>query len=385
MTGQHATLAPSAASRWLRCPGSVALAQGYEQEESSYAAEGTAAHMLAEKALREGGDAESYVGETMYGYVVDRNMAAYVQQYLEEVYARLDNDSELRIEECVQVDAVPGVWGTVDALLIDHAAGELMVMDLKYGQGVPVSAERNEQLMLYALGAYEDASLVADIESVQLVIVQPRIYSEPSVWGCDAEELSTFKNRAHVAATTAHRVLEDGIDRDALYPGDTQCRWCPAKADCPALRDEVYNEVFGDDMEPRAVDRLDGEQLSRALGAVERIEAWCKAIRDRAHEELTAGRDVPGYKLVQGRRGQRKWQDPEAVEHMLRKQFRLKQEDVYKKQLVTPAQAEKMELGPQRWRKLQEHISQPEGKPAVAPLSDKRSAIDPTADISDFE
>ena len=393
MPGQHATLAPSAASRWLRCPGSVALAQQYEQEETSYAAEGTAAHALAERALREGQDAEAYIGQEFYGHTVDSTMAAYVQQYVEEVYSRLSPNAELRVEERVTVDSVPGVWGTVDALIIDHAAGELIVIDLKYGQGVPVSAVENEQLMLYALGAYEDASLIEDIDTIQLVIVQPRIYSEPSVWGCDASELMTFGERAASKASVAMHCVNGEASHPEHYlePGDVQCRWCPAKADCPALRDEVYNEVFGEEDgdeasdDPRPVDRLDGEELGTALSRVERIEAWCKAVRDRAHEELAQGRDVPGFKLVEGRRGQRQWQDPETVEQILRSTFRLKKDEVYESKLISPAKAEKLKLAPRRWEKLQEHITQSQGKPAVAPVSDKRPAIQQTANLSDFD
>ena len=385
MPGNHATLAPSAASRWLRCPGSVALAQQYEQGETSYAAEGTAAHALAERALREDREAYWYEGQEFYGHTVDDTMAAYVQRYIEEVYSRLSPSTELKIEERVTVDSVPGVWGTVDALIIDHATGELIVIDLKYGQGVPVSAQENEQLMLYALGALEDASLVADIDTVQLVIVQPRIYSEPSVSGCSIDDLEEFSVYAYDSAITANRVLADGVDRHTLRSGDVQCRWCPAKVDCPALREQVYNEVFDDSGETRPVDRLGGEELGMALSCVERIEAWCQAVRDRAHEELLAGRDVPGRKLVEGRRGQRQWQDPQEVEKILRSTFRLNKDQVYESKLISPAKAERLKLSPRQWEKLQEHITQPQGKPVVAPVSDKRLAIQTTADISDFD
>ncbi len=391
---QHARLAPSAAVRWINCPGSVALAADIPRTTSPEAEEGTAAHELAAKALGEGNEPQDYIGGWFNGYEVTQEMADFVQVYTDTV--RGEPQDHAWIEERYDAsEFVPEVWGTADATTYDETSGVLSVIDLKYGCGVPVSAEDNPQLKLYALGAYSRLNLLYDIDTIKMVIVQPRVSSQPSEQELSVSELLDWADTAATSARSALAAADNTemFPRELLIPGAVQCRFCPAKAVCPALAEQTAQTVYGElfDMSniseartPKSIEGLSVDQLAEVLARVDQIEGWCKAVREHAQGRLAAGDKIPGFKLVAGRRGQRKWSDPDKAEKVLREQFRLKKEDVYKMTLVSPAQAEKLQLGPRRWEKLSELITQSEGNPTIAPATDNRQAINPTATIEDF-
>ena len=140
-------------------------------------------------------------------------------------------------------------------------------------------------------------------------------------------------------------------------------------------------------LEHAAERTFDNATLGNLLGAVDLIEGWCKAIRAKAEAELLAGRPVPGFKLVEGRRGARRWADDKEVEATM-KSMRMKLEEMYDFSLISPTTAEKLHkagtIGPRQWPKLQGLITQSEGKPSVAPASDKRPALVIQASADDF-
>lgn len=390
MPGKHATLAPSAASRWILCPASVAMSAGIEQGTSFYAAEGTAAHELAAKALTEGNSAHDYIGDVIEGFEVDDTMAAHVQRYID----KLDVCDAAWIEEWLDVPDVPGVSGTPDFVAVDTLCDLVEVNDLKYGQGVKVYAVENEQLMLYGLGAMRKAEGVGyEVSTIRLCIHQPRLnhYDE---WEISRVDLEAFAERARASAATAQAILDgtELLPDDAFMPCDQACRFCPAKAICPALHEAneaaVRGELF-DDIEPepahtpRSLETMSNDQLAELMPHLDRIEGWCKAVREHVAAEMQKGHPVPGYKLVEGRKGARQWSDEAEAERILRKTFRLRQDDCYSKKLISPTQAEK-QLSRQRFGKLSSLITQGGGKPAVAPESDKRPAISAVADASEF-
>lgn len=395
----HALLSASAASRWLACPGSVALSQGRPDTSSVYADEGTAAHEVAAACLLSRDDADLKLGlsQEINGrtYTVDEDMAANVQVYLDHVRG-LVADGELLVEQRVDYSAAIGVpesFGTSDTVILSADLQTLTIVDLKYGRGVKVSAEQNTQLQLYALGALEQFGPVADIRRVQLHIVQPRL-DHISEWEVSVEELEEFRQRAARQAAVAmddmRRATADTPVDPAhlrLSPGEEQCRFCKAKAICPALAKEVATVVTPagisefDDLEvvgPAAPQNSDAEWLARALSTVGLVEDWCAAVRAEAFSRLQAGQDVPGYKLVEGKRGARRWADDTVATEML-KSFRLKVDEMFNLKLISPTQAEKLVkagvIGPRQWPKLQEIVTQPPGSPSVAPVHDKRPAI----------
>jgi hypothetical protein len=320
-------------------------------------------------------------------------MAGFVQQYIDYVRSI---PGELMVEQRLSITHLtgePDSFGTSDAVIM--AADEIIIVDLKYGRGVKVEADKNEQLAIYALAALREFEFLGDFQRARLVIHQPRL-SHVSEWdlpiyGNTGNSLTTFaasvEARAAVAIEFVGKTPAD-VKPDDLVPGEKQCRWCAAKATCPALTQHVLSTVaddFVDVAEPvapqieHAAERtFDNTTLGNLLGAVDLVESWCKAIRAKAEAELFAGHDVPGFKLVEGRRGARKWSNDAEVEATM-KSMRLKLEEMYDFSLISPTTADKLHkagtIGPRQWPRLQELITQSEGKPSVAPASDKRPAL----------
>ena len=177
-----------------------------------------------------------------------------------------------------------------------------------------------------------------------------------------------------------------------LNPGEKQCKFCKAKADCPALRAEITEVVGGSaaasidefaEFMPETIDMQTGDNyLPIAMSKVELVEQWCKAVRAEVERRLFAGQKVDGYKLVEGKRGSRKWADEKDAEALF-KSFRLRQDEMYDFSLISPTKAEKLfKENPKRWAKVQDLITQSAGKPSVAPATDKRQeiAVQPVAD-----
>lgn len=417
----HARFSPSGAHRWMNCPGSLALEADKPDTSSAFADEGTAAHFLASECLKSQEPASKSMGRTILvarsgtewlpegwmpgrgasAFVVDADMVAFVQEYLDAVWEYAIG-GELLVEQRVNFGrqiGVEGQFGTSDAVILQDEGFELQVHDLKYGRGVKVDAERNEQLMLYALGALELADMLGHApERVRLVIHQPRL-EHLSEWDCSVQDLLAFAEQARHAAQHALGCLNLGVDEDEdLVPGEKQCRFCKAKATCGALRAEVAMAVSGapsapatpDDFAelPVVADHSSAEWIAACLGKLDQIEGWCKAVRAEAERKLFAGEPVPGWKLVEGRRGARKWADEKAAEELL-KAMRVKHEQMYDYSVISPTSAEKLHkadvIGPRQWPKVQALITQSDGKPSVAPESDKRPAlvVKPAAEMFD--
>lgn len=388
----------------MRCPGSLALEAAFPNDSSEFAAEGTAAHTLAALALDQGNDAAAYLGRVIEAdgrdFTVDEEMASHVQTYIDAVRAAAQG-GELLIEQRVEFSdhiGVPESFGTSDAVILLER--EIQVHDLKFGRGVRVEAEENEQLMLYALGALNEFGMLGDFESVRMVIHQPRL-DHVSEWACSVVDLLNFAQKAAMQASWAIACIEQGVDEaEDLAPGDKQCRFCKAKATCPALTAQVLDTVADDFVDQTrdigqqlgtCTDRVtnsDGAHLARMMPHLDLIESWCKAVRAEVERRLLAGEPVAGYKLVEGRRGARQWANQEEAEQAL-KTMRLKLEQMYDLKLISPTTAEKLhkagDIGPRQWPRLQQLITQADGKPSVAPESDKRPAIVITATADEFD
>lgn len=376
----HAQLSPSSADRWMVCPGSVALNAGLADTSSAAADEGTAAHWLGEQILN-GAEGATLVGtKAENGVTVTSDMLIEVLKYtsyVQDVVA--STGGTLLVEQRLPIGHLTGedgAHGTSDTVIL--AGHELIVVDLKFGMGVKVDAERNRQLRIYALGALEQYGLAFDFTRVRMVIHQPRL-DHVSEWVDTVEELEAFAAEVRLAA----QVVQDATDHHAegtmaeypraLVPSTKGCRWCKAKADCPALRDVVMDQF--ENIEPETAT---ADQLGEAMGKTELIEGWIKAIRGKVESNLFAGIPVVGFKLVQGKRGNRAWADEAAAEELLKAQ-RVKHDLMYSYSLISPTTAEKLykskDIGPRQWPKVLALITQSDGKPSVAPEDDKRPAL----------
>src|SRR5436190_2339583 len=195
----HAKLGPSSYDRWSTCEGSVWMSDGQPNNVSRYAAEGTVAHEIADMVLSEQiADASEGVGQSFesdgFTFVVDEEMAGYVEEYVEEVRSRVTDGAILFPEQQVRIGHLTGVTGAegvADAIIGNDK--RTTVIDLKYGKGVRVNAEDNGQGRLYALGALHKFRQIFDtIEEVEIVIVQPRIEN-----GITSEVLSIGELEEH--------------------------------------------------------------------------------------------------------------------------------------------------------------------------------------------
>lgn len=311
MTGPaaHAKLGPSAAKRWMTCPGSVAAitACPVEDTTSEAAAEGTAAHALAEILLRErielkgrGDLLREWAAE--YGEKYDANgLKAGVMPYVDEVsdaWEALGGRKHARLLLERRVFVIDGVYGTADAVVISDK-GVLHVLDLKFGRGVRVEAEDNPQLRCYALGALQDAELERDIHEVRMTIVQPRHKDggHTSTAVMTAEALHAWGEELAAAAEATK------IEGAPRVPSEGGCLFCPAAPWCPERAAFVAEAVGLDASTGLTADPVDYSPsvLAEAMGNVEAVEGWCKAVRREALRQAGTDEGLPGWHLKPGR------------------------------------------------------------------------------------
>ena len=366
---KHSILGASKAERWFSCPGSVGLEQTLPDSTSFFAAEGTAAHALAEHCLLTGRPPDDFIGVEFEDFSVDDEMSEHVATYVDFCNA-LDGETvhvELKVDYSPWA---PGGFGTADFVAIRD--GMLHIADLKYGAGVRVNSYKNKQLMLYALGAADKYRDI--IDTVSMSIVQPRM-----------DNISTYSVRAKELFTWAEDIVrpaaQAALSADAPFnPTPSGCKFCKAKATCRALARHNYEltlssfDDLDDPMLLQVPHTLNVEELSKLLPKLDALIGWAQGVQKHAHNTLTNGGIVPGYKLVAGR-GQRKWINPDVAAETL---IPLLGEDSFLRKLISPAQADKA-LGKARAAEISDLYIKPDGRPQLAPDADSRIAIKPSA------
>lgn len=409
----HALLGPSGFHRWGYCPGSVELEKPFPNKGSKYARYGTACHELGDICLTKQEDAESWIGEVFHvegeEFIVDMSMADLVNEYVSYVYTFLDRDAGDIIlpEQQVPLTHMTGekdAEGTSDVVgfkKLPSGRWRAVIIDLKTGSGVPVLAwdsknpdmprpvhfdagtcEVNGQLAMYGSGTVRKLGLLYDIEDVQLVIIQPPLKIVDDVV-MTMSQLKAFEEQVSIAAGRTQ------VGNAELVPGDKQCKFCRAKSTCPALRDEVMSTMTSKhksefrnlDADPDAMPKTlaadvvvpdNGVALAAAMRSASLVESWLKGVRAEVERRLFDGQKVPGYKIVQGKKGNRAWGDEDAALEAL-KATRRKIDEITTRKIVSPTVAEKLFKGEEKkWAKIAPLIVQPEGGPSVAPESDPR-------------
>jgi len=354
----HSKLGASSMHRWANCPGSVRLSEGIPNRSSKYAEEGTLAHEVA----------AFYLEHRGWPKDADREMIENVKVYTDTVLGDLESSEEGSVEMLVEhrfnlYDIYPGLFGTADGVVYYPSEKLLRVYDLKYGAGIAVEVEENEQLMYYALGALNSTGYPCD--EVEIVIVQPRCPHEDGAvrrWRFTSAALIDF---AADVVTFARRTEDPNAP---IVPGDW-CRFCPASGTCPAVHEKamlVAKEEF------RSGLTYDPAKLKATLDALPMLEAWIKSVREFAYGEAVHGRCPPGWKLV-AKRPTRRWKNEGDASEVLKMDFALSEDDIFERSMRSPAQIEKL-LGKDGKEIMSEFISSESSGLTLAPESDKRPA-----------
>ena len=427
---KHSPFGGSAASRFMACPGSIALSgQAPPEKPNPYAEEGTFAHAVAAEALETNARSTvAAIGKVLgfldHGESKTREITAEISKavdvYLEAVWDEydLDPNSEIEVEQGFALDldaAEPGeVFGTNDALVYSPARRKLTIFDYKHGAGVIVDVEDNTQLKFYAIGAMQGHP-EWDVREIELVIVQPRAFSATGEgvkrWSLPMAEVIEFPYElneaiklckdaiAGMACTGEPRFMHEPLNHPstALSPGD-HCRWCPAATICTAREQSfvaaVREDFAGVDLlgiEPVVaaleVKTLDFDHMARIVAAYDRLGSQIAAMRTAMDEHLLAGGTIAGWKVVEAV-ARRAWTkgDTEIADY-LELMYDVPGDEVMPRKLVTITEAKKLlktyvskadYAEAERDMTLRFTIKESKGL-TTAPESDCRAAISPVA------
>jgi hypothetical protein len=368
----HAVLSPSSASRWLSCTPSARLEIQFPDKAGDFALEGSLAHEFGELRLKRYSNVidemewakktselikDNFYSESLEEYA--EGYAAFVwEKYL--LAQKTTIDAVLRIEEKIDLTAyVPEGFGTGDAVIL--ADGTMEIIDLKYGKGVQVSAVENKQMMLYALGALDMFGFMYAIHTVRMTIYQPRLYNisewEMSVEGLLMWGMNELAPRAKMAFA----------GEGSFIPGK-HCQFCRAKAQCRALAEknlEAAKHEFDD------VSLLSDIEISGILAQIDVIKNWVTAVEDYALQAALAGKKLPGFKLVEGRSIRKYSNEKMVADRLIENGY--KSDLIYEPaKLKTITAMEKLVTKKAFTALLGDLIIKPQGKPTLAPESDKR-------------
>lgn len=398
---QHAKLSASGAHRWINCPPSVKLAEQFPSKTSSYAEAGRVAHAIAElkarKCFLEPMSARTYnahLKKLQEDPYYDKGMETSTDLYLEFLKTSamgFDHAPFVALETRVDFsNYVPEGFGTADCIMI--GAGCIIIVDYKNGAGVPVEAENNPQMMLYALGAMRTfAPIFGDsIHDVQLAIVQPNA-GGVKTWDTTVDQLNEWAaNVAQPSATLA-------FAGEGEFSAGDWCRFCPAKAQCSARARQMLSlepmlgarpeaEVDRDELLAREIQKGNGQPVPPLLTDAEigdvlirarELSAWAKDLEEYALTASLAGRKIAGFKAVEGR-GTRDWADQDAAFKTLRERG-VAESLLWERKPVTAPALEKA-LGKKIFAETADGlVVKKPGKPTLVPDGDKRKPYNAAA------
>jgi len=359
----HALLSASSSERWLNCNPSARLEQAFAERETSAAAEGTAAHALAEHKLKRRLKLRS---ERPVSVFDNEEMEIHTDDYADFVMEqvtkerRRDAGTQVFIEQRLDFSCyVPDGFGTGDCLIVSN--GRLHVIDLKYGQGVLVDAEENPQMKLYALAVLKLYEEQYQIKKVKLTIFQPR-RENVSTWEITVAKLKRWATQDLIPK--AQRAFKG---EGEYCPGEW-CLFCKAAVKCRARAEDKLRLAQSEFKLPPL---LTDAEIEDVLLKLPDIKKWADEIQEYVLAMALAGKEWSGFKLVEGR-SVRKYADEDAV---VRAANSAGYHDIYKKTLISITEMERL-MGKAEFAKvLGALITKPQGKPTLVPDTDKRPAI----------
>ena len=369
MASKHAILSASSAARWIACPPSARLNTVKPDAPSEYAIQGTEAHRLCEYKLRKA------LGEkvrdptknlSFYDSEMEECAEAYCQFVMEAVVQSraTSKDTLVLVEQRVDFSGfVPDGFGTADTLIISGKT--VCIVDYKHGKGIEVSADGNPQMMCYALGCIQMFDGLYDIDTVRMVIFQPRLgnISESTISKAD------LLAWAHDALVPAAKLAYDG---EGDFCAGAHCRFCKLKATCRKRAE--YNLALAKydfEMPPT----LEDAEVEAVLEKADTLAAWVSDVKEYALQRAIQGKQWMGWKLVEGR-SNRKYTDEAAVANTVKEAGY----EPYEQKLLGITAMTGL-LGKKKFEELiGSFVVKPQGKPTLAPMSDKRPAMNSAAD-----
>lgn len=365
----HHRYSPSAATRWTSCTASVPLLASLNlpRKSSEYAAKGTFLHAIRAQALLLNTEARSFIGETGiedgFEFTFTEEDAQALQPGINHLRELLHSkpNGVLLVEKKVDLGAyIPRGFGTSDAIVVFD--DELHVNDFKGGAGHSVDPDGNFQLMLYAAGAVKVVeSLGRPLpDKVVLWIDQPYAGGIKS-WETTREFVENF---AKACGDIAKDIEAGNVKYEA---SEENCRWCDAQPHCGAAAKRALALCDFKGAKPKLNTALTPRMRSKILRHRDQIESWLKALHEQAQQDALQGKPVPGFKLVEGRRGNRQWVDEDEAARTLRE---LVGDRAFKSSVISPTAAEKL-VAPE----LLPATVQASGKPTLVPEEDKRPSI----------
>lgn len=374
MPSTHARYSPSAAHRRLNCPPSLVLEEQFADEESVYAAEGTAGHALAEHLIKK--YLKQRTRRPVSDYYSDELVDA-VDEYVNFVIAEIEDarrqceDPVFTVEQRVDASAyVEGCFGTADMVIVTDEV--VHIIDLKLGKGMPVSAEENPQLMIYGLGVLEKAELLYDPKVVRLTIFQPRL-NNSSTWDIDPQELKRWGEEV-LRPRGAMALMGAGE-----FAAGSWCRFCKARNQCRARAEEFLSLAQMEFQQPAL---LTDEEIAEVLKRADELAKWAADIYAFAQDEaIVHGKQWPGFKVVEARSNRKYSSEEEVAAAALAAGYK----DIYKKSLIGIGDMERLMGKSEFARIIGPYVYKPQGKLTLVPDSDKREAINKTTASADFQ
>lgn len=372
--GAHARFSPSSGKRYLSCPPSLRLEEQFADEQSPYAAEGTAGHEMAEYLIKK--HLKKRTKRPVSDYYTDELMEA-VDDYVAYGVSQIEEakrdcaDPYIGVELKVDLSSrVEGCFGTADLVVVDSR--KIHIIDLKLGEGVMVEAEENVQLMIYGLGILDMLSFLYEVETVELTIVQPRL-----------QHLSTWEISAEALLRWGSEVFEAGAKKalagEGEYAAGDHCRFCKARFTCRERANEYLRLA---QMEFREAPLLSEEEIAEVLMKADALKKWAEEIYTYAQNEAVVNhKEWTGFKLVLGR-SNRKYTDEEDVANAAKAAGYT---DIFKSTLIGITEMEKL-MGKKKFAEiLGAYVYKPEGKVTLVPESDKREAVSISTAEADFK